>query len=59
VVISFLNVGIDSLVMTFLLHSIVKCGMYCHLFSQEVKLNLSLHFIKLHTLEWGYSTLVS
>ena len=58
-VISFSNVGIDSLVMTFLLLSTVKCGTYCHLFLQKVKLNLSLHFIQLHTLEWGYSTMES
>ena len=62
-VISFSNVGMDSLVMTFFLHSTVKCGIYCNLFLQEVTVNLSLCFIKLHTLEhmreWRYSTMES
>ena len=45
-VISFSNVGLDSLVMTFFLHSTVKCGIQCHLFLQEVNLFFaSLNFI--------------
>ena len=50
-VISFSNVGIDSLVVTFLLHSTVKCGIYCQLFLQEVKLNLS--YASLNFLLWN------
>ena len=50
-VISFSNVGMNSLVMAFFLHSTVKCGIHSHLFLQELKLNLSLCFVKLYTLE--------
>ena len=62
-VISFSNVGMDSLVMTFFLPSTAKCGILCHLFLQEVKINLSVCFMKLHTLEHmgerRYSTMYS
>jgi hypothetical protein len=48
----FLNVSINSLVMAFFVHSTVRCGIYCQ-FLQEIKVNLSLCFIKLHTVDAG------